>query len=107
MSQKLLSIAKRQFRQGTLERHEVSDLVNLADQLEIEVLPANTSAPELVERAEKEVAREVVRARKTTFKMLLDERDRNGDNNPERDVLFCEIVAAIQAEYPAWEMFYT
>lgn len=103
---KLLSIAKRQFRRGT-ERHEISDILNLADQLEIETFSPNVSAAELVERAEKEVAREIVRARKTTFRMLLEGRDRNGDDNPERDVLFGEIVASIQADLPSWETIYT
>jgi hypothetical protein len=102
---KLLSIAKRQFRKGT-ERYEISDIVNLGDQLEIETLPPNVSAAEIVEKAERELAREVVRARKTTFRMLLENRSRNRDNNPERDVLFGEIVAAVQGEYPSWEMVF-
>src|SRR5260221_9646119 len=101
---KLLSIAKRQFRKGT-ERHEISDILNLADQLEIETLPPNKSAAEITERAEKEVAREVARARKTTFKMLTENRVRNREGNPERDVLFSEIVDAVLSEFQ-WEMIY-
>src|SRR5260221_4660656 len=102
---KLLSIAKRQFRKGT-ERHEISDILNLADQLEIETLPPNKSAAEITERAEKAVAREVARARKTTFQMLTENRARNREGNPERDVLFGDVVAAVQAECPSWETNY-
>src|SRR5258708_1063276 len=100
----LLSIAKRQFRKGP-KGHEFREILNRADQWEIETCGAKGCASELVERAEKEVAREVVRARKIAFKTLAENRDRNREGNPERDVLFTEIVDAVLSEFQ-WEVIY-
>jgi hypothetical protein len=102
---KLLSIAKRQLRKGVAD-HVIVDILRQADNLEIEILPFNLTANELVDRAKKEQARDVNRARRATFRMLVENRDRNCENSAERSVLFDEIVGAILEEYPAWETVY-
>jgi hypothetical protein len=101
----LLSIAKRQIRKGTTD-HVIADILRQADNLEIELLPANTSPQELVERAKKEQARDVLRARRAAFRMFVDNRERNRENCSERAGLFDEIVSVILEEYPLWESVY-
>src|SRR6266404_65478 len=103
---KLIAIAKRQHRKEVAD-HKIVDLLRLADQLEIEILPGNLTADEVLERAKKEHQRDVGRARRAAFRMLLAGRQRNRHDCAERGVLFNEIVSTILAEYPSWETTYT
>jgi len=57
----LLSIAKRQIRKGTTD-HVIGDILRQADNLEIELIPVNSSPQDVVERAKKEHARDVPNA---------------------------------------------
>jgi len=102
MTDKLKTIAKRQIRKQASD-HDIADLVNLTSDLCIEILPANLSAGEIVEAARKEHMKEFTKARKIAFRSFVDNRGRNGHSNPERSVLFDEIVQAVQSEYPSWE----
>lgn len=102
---KLIEISKRQLRKGTTD-HVIADILRQADNLEIELLPANSSPEEVVERAKKEHAREINKVRRATFRMLVENRSRNDHNSAERSVLFDEIMAVILEEYPAWGTVY-
>lgn len=100
----LASIAERQLRREKSDK-EIIDAINLADVLQIDCFVGQT-ATDVLDLAKKNLARKTNRARKAVFRMLVDGRARNGHNDPQRAVLFNEIVAMISNEYSDWEKIY-
>jgi hypothetical protein len=97
-----IAIAKRQLQRGAADT-EIIGVLRLADQLMLHPFPHGTSPEDVLNASKKELAREIRKARRVIFQMLLEGRDRNQPENPQRAALFSEVLDTLVTELPSWD----